>query len=74
MIERSSERAITWAESHSLELKASLSSSQEKALLFLPHLAGGEGTMRQRHLRPIHDRSLLKTLPYFPIILPPGRL
>ena len=43
MAERGSERAVTWAESHSLELKAPPSSSWEKALLVLPHLQASSG-------------------------------
>jgi len=62
-----------WAESHSLELEAPLSSPWEKALLVFSHRQASSGE-RMMVIHPVHDTSLLKTLLCFPAIFPPGML
>lgn len=71
MAERGSEKAVAWAESHSLELGAPLSSSWEKALLVFPHLqpSGGE---RMMVMHPVHDTSLLTAHLCCPATIPPA--
>lgn len=73
MAERGSEKAVAWAESHSLELGAPLSSSWEKALLVFPHLQASSGE-RMMVVHPVHDTSLLTILLCFPAFFPPGML